>query len=153
MRVQSPNHWTAREFLIVFLIKKKNHKFKIWFMKLVCAWSLSQVWLFLTPWTVACQAPLCMKFFRQEYWSGLPFPPGDLPNPGIEPAYPVLLHWQADSLLLSHLGSLASNLENYKLNFPQVIILHMQLESCRSKNTLLLLLLSRFSHVRLWVTP
>ena len=39
-----------------------------------------------TPWTVACQAPLPMGFFRQEYWSGLPFPsPGDLPNPGIEP--------------------------------------------------------------------
>ena len=33
-----------------------------------------------------CQAPLSMEFFRQEYWSGLPFPsPGDLPNPGIEP--------------------------------------------------------------------
>ena len=43
---------------------------------------------FLRPlWTVACQAPLSMGFSRQEYWSGLPFPsPGDLPNPGIEPA-------------------------------------------------------------------
>ena len=40
-----------------------------------------------TPWTVACQAPLSMEFFRQEYWNGLPFPPpGDLPNPGVEPA-------------------------------------------------------------------
>ena len=39
-----------------------------------------------TPWTVACQAPLCMGFSRQEYWSGLPFPsPGDLPDPGTEP--------------------------------------------------------------------
>ena len=39
-----------------------------------------------TPWTVALQAPLSMKFPRQEYWSGLPFPsPGDLPDPGIEP--------------------------------------------------------------------
>ena len=47
-------------------------------------------------WTVACQAPLSMDFFRQEYWSGLPFPsPGDLPNPGIEPRSPVL---QANSL-------------------------------------------------------
>ena len=36
-------------------------------------------------WAVARQAPLCIGFFRQEYWSGLPFPsPGDLPNPGIE---------------------------------------------------------------------
>ena len=39
-----------------------------------------------TPWTVARQAPVSMGFFRQEYWSGLPFPsPGDLLNPGIEP--------------------------------------------------------------------
>ena len=39
-----------------------------------------------TPWTVACQAPLSMRFSRQEYWSGWPFPsPGDLPNPGIKP--------------------------------------------------------------------
>ena len=43
--------------------------------------------LFVTPWNVACQAPLSMGFFRQEYWSGLPgAPPGDLPNSGIEPA-------------------------------------------------------------------
>ena len=41
---------------------------------------------FVTPWTVACHAPLSMGFSRQEYWSGLPFPsPGDLPDPGIEP--------------------------------------------------------------------
>ena len=41
----------------------------------------------VTPWTVACQASLSMGFSRQEYWSGLPFPPlGNLPNPGIEPA-------------------------------------------------------------------
>ena len=40
---------------------------------------LSRVQLFATPWTVAWQAPLSMGFFRQEYWSGLPFPPpGDL---------------------------------------------------------------------------
>ena len=38
------------------------------------------------PWTVARQAPLSMGFSRQEYWSGLPFPPsGGLPNPGMEP--------------------------------------------------------------------
>ena len=50
----------------------------------------------VTPWTVACQAPLSMEFSRQEYWSGLPFPsPRDLPNPAIEPRSPAL---QADSL-------------------------------------------------------
>ena len=46
---------------------------------------------FVTPWTVAHQTPLSMGFLRQEYWSGLPFPsPGDLPDPGIEPASPGL---------------------------------------------------------------
>ena len=50
----------------------------------------------VTPWTVACQAPLSMGFSRQEYWSWLPFPsPGDLPDPGIEPGSPAL---QVDSL-------------------------------------------------------
>ena len=58
--------------------------------------SLSRVQLFETPWTVAYQAPQSMEFSRQEYWSGLPFPPpGDLPNPGIEPGSPTL---QADAL-------------------------------------------------------
>ena len=46
---------------------------------------IQRVLLFVTPWTVACQAPLSMYFSRQEYWSGLPFSlPGHLPNPGIE---------------------------------------------------------------------
>ena len=52
----------------------------------VCAQSLSRVQLFATLWTLACQSPLSMEFSRQEYWSGLPFPPpGDLPDPGTEP--------------------------------------------------------------------
>ena len=43
------------------------------------------------PWTVAQQAPLSMEFFRQEYWSGLPFPsPGDLPYSEIKPRSPAL---------------------------------------------------------------
>ena len=42
------------------------------------------------PWTVARQAPPSMRFSRQEYWSGLPFPsPGDHPDPGIEPRSPI----------------------------------------------------------------
>ena len=53
--------------------------------------SLSRVWLFATPWTVAYQAPPSMQFSRQEHWSGLPFAsPGDLPDPGIEPRSPAL---------------------------------------------------------------
>ena len=59
----------------------------------------SRVRLFVTPWTVGCQAPLSMGFSRQEHWSGLPCPsPGDLPHPGIEPGSPVSSAWQADSL-------------------------------------------------------
>ena len=46
---------------------------------------------FVTPWTAALQAPLCMGFSRQEYQSGLPFPsPEHLPDPGIEPRSPTL---------------------------------------------------------------
>ena len=64
--------------------------------------SLSHVQLFVTPWTVARQAPLSMGLSRQEYWSGLPFPsPGDLPEPGIKPWSPAL---QADSLLMEPPG-------------------------------------------------
>ena len=46
---------------------------------------------FVTPWTVAHQAPPSMGFSRQEHWSGLPFPsPGDLLQPGIKPLSPAL---------------------------------------------------------------
>ena len=61
-------------------------------------------------------APL-MGFSRQEYWSGLPFPPGDLPNPGIEPTSPVSPNWQADSLPLSQLGSLSKASETQAVMF------------------------------------
>ena len=58
--------------------------------------SLSCVLLFATPWIVAHQAPPCMGFSRQEYWSGVPFPsPGYLPDLEIEPRSPTL---QADDL-------------------------------------------------------
>ena len=54
------------------------------------------VWPFVALWTVACQAPLSMGFFRQESWSGLSCcSPGDLLDPGIEPTSPAL---QVDSL-------------------------------------------------------
>ena len=59
----------------------------------------SRVQLGETPWTVAHRVPLSLGFSRQGYWTGLPFPsPGDFPDPGIL----RLLHWQADSLSLSH---------------------------------------------------
>ena len=63
---------------------------------------------FVTPWTVARQAPLSMGLPRQEYWSGLPFPsPGDLPNPGFEPGSPAC---QADSLPTELRGKLQNTL-------------------------------------------
>ena len=50
----------------------------------------SRVKLFATLQIVACQAPLSMRFSRQEYWSRLPFPsPGDIPDPGIKPMSPA----------------------------------------------------------------
>ena len=64
----------------------------------MCAKSLQSCQLFAMLWTVALQAPLSMKFSREEYWNGLPFPtPGDLLDPGIKPMH--FLHWQEDSLL------------------------------------------------------
>ena len=64
----------------------------------------SCVWLFVTPWPVALQAPLSMGFSRQEYRSGLPCPPpGDLPDPG-NLCILHLLHWRADSLPLKPPG-------------------------------------------------
>ena len=66
------------------------------FVKVVVVKSLSRFQVFVTPWTVAHQAPPSIEFSRQEYWSVLPFPsPGDLPNLGIEPRSPAL---QADTL-------------------------------------------------------
>ena len=69
----------------------------------LCAKSLSHLWLFVTPWTVAHQAPLYMGFSRQEYWSGLPSPSTeDLPDPRTKPGSPALL---ADSLPYELQGS------------------------------------------------
>ena len=65
----------------------------------------SHVHLVATPWAVALQASLSMGLPRQEYRSGMPYPPpGDLPDPGIKPS--VSPASQADSLLVSHGGSL-----------------------------------------------
>ena len=70
------------------------------FLAYVHACSVQLCLLFATLCTVARQAPLFLGLSRQEYWSGLPFPPpGDLPDPRIEPRSPTL---QAESLLLNH---------------------------------------------------
>ena len=81
----------------------KYWRLRISVLVCVCV-SLSGVWLFATPWTVAHQAPLSMEFSRQEYSSGLLLlSPGDLPNPGIKPGFPTL---QQILYHLSHQGSL-----------------------------------------------
>ena len=70
----------------------------------MCAESLSHDWLFVTLWTVACQAPPSMGSSRQKYQSGSPCsPPGDLPNPEFEPTSPAL---QVDFLLYEPTGKL-----------------------------------------------
>ena len=69
----------------------------------VCACSFVQ--LFVMALMVACQAPLSVGFFRQEYWSGLPLlSPGDLPKPGIELVSPGSPALQVNSLSLSYPG-------------------------------------------------
>ena len=72
----------------------------------VCSSCLVVSDCFMTPWTVACQAPLSIEFSRQEYWIGLPFPaPGDHPNPAFQPLSPASLAFQVDFYCLSHQGS------------------------------------------------
>ena len=92
---------------IIYLL----HKHKVYYINTsfthlertrVCL-SLSRVWLFVAPWTIAHHTPLSMGFFRPEYWRGLPFPSsGDLPNPGnklcLPPCRQILNY-------LSHQGS------------------------------------------------
>ena len=86
----------------------------------VCVTHFSCVQLFATPWTIACQAPLSTEFSRQEYWSGLPFPPpGDLPDPGTEPRSPIL---QEDSLPSEPPGK-PKNIGVGSLSLLQVIFL------------------------------
>ena len=71
----------------------------------MCVLRLSVVSDSVTLWIAARQTPLSMGFSRQEYWSGLPFPPpGDLPNPGIEPTSPMSPALPADSLPAEPLG-------------------------------------------------
>ena len=77
---------------------------------------LSHVQLFVTPLTVACQAPLSMEFSRQEYWSGWLFPTsGDLSNPGMEPLSLVSPALTGGFFTTFHLGSPIIALGTYKM--------------------------------------
>ena len=80
----------------------------------------SRVWLFVTPWTVACWAPLSMKFSRQEYWSGLPWPsPGIFLTQGSNPGLPL---WRQILYHLSYSGILV----NGQSQNPNPGLLHCQ---------------------------
>ena len=88
-----------------------------WATKWKWKWKWSRVWLFDTLWTVAYHAPPSMRFSRQEYWSGLPFPsPGNLPDQGIEPGSPTL---EADILTSEPPGKL-TGLQRESLITPVV---------------------------------
>ena len=94
--------WSGASLVHLSIHAFKKHLLGIYYGQILCNWGssheqakslhacvlscFSHVWLFVTPWTTAHQAPLSLGFSRQEYWNGLLFPPpGDLPNPGIEP--------------------------------------------------------------------
>ena len=81
--------WLTPMLSLLFMSTISYWQMPRWFLILaLCVFS--RVWLFVTPWTVAHQAPMSMEFSQQEYWDRLPFPPiGDLPNPGIEPESPA----------------------------------------------------------------
>ena len=70
------------------------------------------------PMDCSLWAPLSMEFSRQEYWSGLTFPPpGDCPHPGIEPTSLCLLCWHADILPLVPPGKQLPSKEESNVNF------------------------------------
>ena len=81
----------------------------------------SRVWLFVTPWTIAFQAPLSLEFSSQEYWGGLSCPPpGDLPDSRIKPSSPalqvILYHWATGETLHCQTDTAKSSLLCLKVN-------------------------------------
>ena len=138
---------------------------------LLCAKSLSHVWLFATPWAGMHQAPLSRGFSRWECWSGSPCPsPGDLPDPGIEPCLVSPLHLQVDSLPLQHhLGNPKWDFGGFKYwntemqmshakrmkTVPQLLLLSttMSISSAQFSCSIVSRLFVTNSRVQLFVTP
>ena len=87
--------------------QRNHYLWQLWpyevYAVLCCGQWLSRVQLFVTPWTVACQAPLSMEFSRQEYWSGSPCPPPEVEDPEMEARFPAL---QEDALPSEPAGKL-----------------------------------------------
>ena len=95
-----------RIFKLMIRLTQPLHVPGTWLVSVLSCFSC--VWLYVTPWTLARQAPLSIGFLRHEYWSGLPFPsPGTLPDPVIKPTSSRLLHrhWQAGSWPLAPPGN------------------------------------------------
>ena len=85
---------------------------------------------FQTPWTEAQEAPVSIRFPRQEYWNELSFPsPRDLPDPGIKSVSPA---WQVDPLPLTHQGSPWNFFE--KTDFYTCYFLHLQIHRLKKKS-------------------
>ena len=99
----------------------------------------SRVSLFVTPWNVACQAPLSREFSRQEYWSGLPcLPPRDFPDPGNEPRSPALAgrffttraSWEAH---IAHTSK--QKLSSFTQSFKTILVIHQLKGKCSHTQT------------------
>ena len=121
LHLQYVSFWTRH-------IPNAQQPYVVDWCRLITKWCL-----FCNPMNVAHQAPLSMGFPKQEYWNGLPFPsPGDLPDPQGSNLH--LLHWQVDSLALSHQGS------------PYVV-------SSSHNNITVIVIVKSLSRVRLFATP
>ena len=97
-----------------------------------CSCLVAKSWS-VTLWSVACQAPLSMRFPRQEHRSGLPFPsPRDFPKPGIKPTPPALqvnslplCHWEDYALILHYLLSAAHFLPDNNVKLADAVAVYL----------------------------
>ena len=79
--------WTTQDEMVGWSHQLSGHESEQTLEVVIVVQSLNCVRVFETPWTVACQHPLSIEFFRQEHWCGLPLPTqGALSNPGVKPA-------------------------------------------------------------------
>ena len=115
MHLMTRLFWKRREC-------KSGLKFHLRLFCVLCANSLTHVWLFVNPWMVACQSPLSMGFSKQEYWSGWHFIlQGIFPTQELNLHFLCLLLWQGDFfLLLSHLGMIILSFCELKMTWASL---------------------------------
>ena len=122
------NLLTKKQFIWYLQISSLQYKKALCNPYIVCmgAQSLSHVWLFAIPWTIAHQTALSMGLSQQEYWSGLPLPPpGDLSNPGIEKSLLQFLHWQVGFFTIEPPGKKTHILASHKYESCYMNILEL----------------------------